>query len=79
MKTKILLAAMVAIFATSVFAQTSPETTKKVAKLEKREDRITKHQANDEIKKERKATQKEEKTAHRQAMKEVKKDKKHNE
>lgn len=77
MKKNLLLAAMVAIFATSAFAQTTPETTKKVAKLEKKEDRITKHQANNEVKKERKATQKEEKTAHRQAMKEVKKDKKH--
>ncbi len=78
MKKKILLAAMVAIFATSVFAQTNPETTKKVAKLGKREDQITKLQTNDEVKKERKVTQKIEKNAHRQAMQQAKKDKKHN-
>ena len=76
MKKNILLATMVVIFTTSAFAQTSPETNKKVEKLEKKEDRITNHQAKNEVKKEHNATQKEEKIIHRHAMKEVKKDKK---
>jgi hypothetical protein len=77
MKKNILLATMVAILTTSAFAQSTPETNKKVAKLEKKEDRITNHQAKNEVKKEHNATQKEEKIIHRHAMKEVKRDKKH--
>ncbi|MFY7910653.1 MAG: hypothetical protein ACOVO2_13900 [Emticicia sp.] len=74
MKKNILLAAMVAIFATSAFAQTTPETSKKIARLGKKEDRITERQAADEVRKEHKAAKKEEKAMHRAAAKEVKKE-----
>lgn len=74
MKKNILLAAMVAIFATSAFAQTTPETSKKIARLGKKEDRITERKAADEVRKEHKAAKKEEKATHRAAAKEVKKE-----
>ncbi|GGD59394.1 hypothetical protein GCM10011514_24200 [Emticicia aquatilis] len=74
MKKNILLAAMVAIFATSAFAQTTPQASKKEAKLEKKEDRITEHKAANEVKKEHKAAKKEEKAMHHAAAKEVKKE-----
>ncbi|WP_064196677.1 MULTISPECIES: hypothetical protein [Emticicia] len=73
MKKNILLAVMVAIFATTAFAQTTPETSKKAAKLAKKEDRITKHQAAMEVKKEHKASQKEENNARHAAAKQQKK------
>ena len=74
MKKNLLLAAMVAIFATSAFAQTTPQASKKEAKLEKKEDRITEHKAANEVKKEHKAAKKEEKVTHNAAAKEVKKE-----
>lgn len=74
MKKNLLLAAMVAIFATSAFAQTTPQASKKEAKLEKKEDRITEHKAANEVKKEHKAAKKEEKVTHHAAVKEVKKE-----
>lgn len=64
MKKNLLLAAMVAIFATSAFAQITPQASKKETKLEKKEDRITEH----------KAAKKEEKVTHNAAAKEVKKE-----
>lgn len=73
MKKNILLAVMVAIFATTAFAQTTPETSKKTAKLAKKEDRITIHQAAMEVKKEHKASQKEENNARHAAAKQQKK------
>lgn len=72
MKKNFLLVVMVAIFATSAFAQTTPETSKKVVKLGRKEDRITKHQAAMEVKKEHKATMKEEKATRHAAAKEAK-------
>ena len=74
MKKNLLLAAMVAIFATSAFAQTTPQASKKETKLEKKEDRITEHKAANEVKKEHKAAKKEEKVTHNAAAKEVKKE-----
>ena len=74
MKKNLLLAAMVAIFATSAFAQITPQASKKETKLEKKEDRITEHKAANEVKKEHKAAKKEEKAMHHTAAKEVKKE-----
>ena len=74
MKKNLLLAAMVAIFATSAFAQTTPQASKKETKLERKEDRITEHKAANEVKKEHKAAKKEEKAMHHTAAKEVKKE-----